>query len=558
MSRCQLARDAILRRVRLAVLIAAALLALPSAGAAAPDRRPPLLSGLTVTSGARWEDDVAFGATITPNGDGRGDRALIGFRPDEAARVSLVVYRVTPRARELVARSTVRCPKATTCRLGWGGRGVAPGVYAGVLYAMDAAGNVRSYGSLLYRNGRGPAGPIFRVRRVDAYALRDSYAQGEDARFQLAADRAIIRVSILHVGPEKVPTTTEDLLRGVTRFGPLRLDWSRQQRRWSGFSVPVGSGWPSGLYSARIETDDGQVGYAPFVVRERAPGSRRIALVMPTLTWQAYNRSDADADGLPDTWYVNPRRRTVPLLRPYAPWGVPLNLRNYELPLLHWLERRHPGSYEMLADSDLERADGKELARRYDLIVLAGHAEYATDGMVDALTSYRDAGGNLFFTFANSLFWRVDRRAGPDTITRDRLWRDLGRPEAALIGVQYAGNDDGSARAPMRVVQYPGSPGWWAYAGTSLEFGSQWGSFGIEIDRLAPSSPPQTIVLGEVQDVFGPGRTGQMTAYETRNGARVIAAGAYLLARSAMTDDLREREPAATVLGNLWRWVATP
>ena len=27
-----------------------------------------------------------------------------------------------------------------------------------------------------------------------------------------------------------------------------------------------------------------------------------------------------------------------------------------------------------------------------------------------------------------------------------RQWRDLGRPESSLIGVQYIGNDDGEAR----------------------------------------------------------------------------------------------------------------
>jgi hypothetical protein len=42
---------------------------------------------------------------------------------------------------------------------------------------------------------------------------------------------------------------------------------------------------------------------ASFVLRPRPLGERRIAVVAPTLTWQAYNlRDDDDGDGTRDTW----------------------------------------------------------------------------------------------------------------------------------------------------------------------------------------------------------------------------------------------------------------
>ena len=57
-------------------------------------------------------------------------------------------------------------------------------------------------------------------------------------------------------------------------------------------------------------------------------------------------------------------------------------------------------------------------------------------------------------------------------------WRQLGRPEAALIGVQYAGSDSGEHRGPW-IVRQAGSR---LFAGMGVEWGSAFGSGGIEID----------------------------------------------------------------------------
>ena len=70
--------------------------------------------------------------------------------------------------------------------------------------------------------------------------------------------------------------------------------------------------WPSGLYFALLRAPGGRVGYAPFVLAPARLGEHRIAVVMPTQTWQAYNFRDDNGDGKPDTWYATPttsRRR---------------------------------------------------------------------------------------------------------------------------------------------------------------------------------------------------------------------------------------------------------
>src|SRR5262249_51846253 len=162
-------------------------------------------------------------------------------------------------------------------------------------------------------------------------------------------------------------------------------------------------------------------------------------------------------------------------------------------------------------DGDLDGvARARQLATAYDLIVFEGHEEYVTKHEYDLVQGYRDLGGNLVFLSADNFYWEVARRG--HTITRVGLSRDLGRPGAALIGVEYRANDEGVRKGPWIVRRTHGAP--WLFAGTGLVSGSRLGSGGIEIDRTAASSPRGTRVLAEIPDLYGPGLTAQMTYYE--------------------------------------------
>jgi hypothetical protein len=63
---------------------------------------------------------------------------------------------------------------------------------------------------------------------------------------------------------------------------------------------------------------------------------------------------------------------------------------------------------------------------------------------------------------------------------------------------------------------------------------------GIEVDAAGPASPPGTIVLARIAKVLGPGKSGEMTCYETAAGAKVFDAGAINLAATAT------QEPVST------------
>jgi hypothetical protein len=400
-------------------------------------------------------------------------------------------------------------------------------------------------------------GPLANEPAIEAAFQQESAAPGDVATLRFFAPARGVVVQVLHAGVEPGRTHRADVVNGVA---VTSRRWLGPEGTGSRAAIAVGD-WPSGLYVARLTSRDGLVGYAPIVVRPRRLGEHRVAVVMPTQTWQAYNFRDDDGDGRPDTWYAG-NGDVVRLFRPYLDRGVPYRFRHYDLPFLHWLARTGKQA-DFLADADLDRiADGRRLAADYDLIVFPGHHEYVTEREYDAVSRYRDLGGNLMFLSANDFFWQVVRRG--DTLTRTHRWRDLGRPEAALIGVQYRGNDRGQHKGPWIVRSAPAAS--WLYDGSGLSAGSRLGSGGIEIDATAPSSPPGIEVLAEIPHLYGPEFTAQMTYYETPAGAKVFAAGAFDLVESVLEPDatLPDRRAAMAeggarqVLENLWAHLASP
>ena len=263
--------------------------------------------------------------------------------------------------------------------------------------------------------------------------------------------------------------------------------------RPTGRRVKIGS-WPSGLYFARLRADDGRVGFAPFVVRPRRLGERRVAVVLPTLTWQAYNLRDEDGDGKGDLVRGVEDENRAPR-PPYLSRGVPYNFRRYDLPFLHWLAwtgRRSTCSRSQI--SSRRRASRTRGGVRPQCF---RHHEYVTTREYDLVEGYRNLGGNLMFLSANNFFWQVVKRG--DLVTKTKLWRDLGRPEAALLGVQYLAN----GKAPRRPWLVRSAPRRRGSSPTGLREGSAFASGGVEIDRTSPASPRGVQVLAEIPKPSG-------------------------------------------------------
>ena len=376
---------------------------------------------------------------------------------------------------------------------------------------------------------------------VPAYFTSRSYGPGKTARLLIEGRTQSIRGVVFQAGPETRATWAPGTMNGV------RVPDARLRLGPHGGTLTIGY-WKSGLYFVRLTGPDGRVGYAPFVVRARPLGTSRVAVILPTNTWQAYNFRDDDGDGVGNSWYAAPSVHTVELARPFADRGVPPHFANYDQGFVRWLAHTDK-SADFLSDDDLERMSGDRLAALYDLIVFPGHEEYVTPHEYDAIELYRNRGGNLMFLSANNFFYRVIRRGS--RIERSGRWRDLGRPEAGLVGIQYLDWYRRRFRNAPYVVSGMRAASW-AFAGTGLHPGSRFGTYGIEIDARTSASPPGIHVLARVPDIFGRGRSAEMTYYETNGGARVFAAGTINFGGTA------EWRPVPALLENLWRRLVRP
>jgi hypothetical protein len=294
--------------------------------------------------------------------------------------------------------------------------------------------------------------------------------------------------------------------------------------------VRLGSHWASGDYVARLSWGP-HTDYAPFVLRPGRLGTAPVLVVEPTNTWHAYDVVDGDS------WYLDSSVHVIDLTHPFAdsrvsghrvPAGLPQQFSRYDLGFLRWYW--HSGfRADFVSDDDLEHVAAARKLSRYRLIVFAGHEEYVTSHTVALITRYRDAGGNLAFLSANNFFYKVE--VSGSTMTGRTPWRDLGRPEAALVGAQYAGWDEGRyPNRPYRIVDTAAAP--WLFEGTHLHDGSTVGNYGIEVDEPNAASPPHTHVLAEIPDELGPGRPAEMTIY-TRGRSTVFDAGAINFGASA-------------------------
>ena len=300
--------------------------------------------------------------------------------------------------------------------------------------------------------------------------------------------------------------------------------------------------WRPGLYLLQVVGTSRRHrsgGWVPLVVRP-GPGSASAAVyVAPTMTWAAYDpyggaslyRSFAG----PDSTAEKRRARTVAMARPSVMNGQ-RQVAQYTAPLVQALEEAGI-DVDYLADTDVDARPGL-LAGRAE-VILGSHAEYATTRLYDALEAARNAGTNLAFLGGNQVYWHVRLTRSPDG-TPDTLvlfrelaedparltfpgeatvrWRDapLNRPEATLIGAQYAG-------LGMIAPWYTLSPPAWTglHPGETIPMAAAG-----EVDAASPASPPRTQVLAQGTTKMSHAWIDAMvTYYVAPSGAAVLDTG---------------------------------
>ena len=495
--------------------------------------------------GHAFRGDRRLLATVSPNGDGLRDRAVVRFRAMRAAAVTVAVLRTRGRGRspELVWRRTVGV-RPGLHRVVWRPkRTLAARTYLVELTAVDSIGTRFVIGRRYRHDWWLPAGPVVRILGIDAGFVARSYPAGALATLTVATDASRLTFQTFRAGPERVRLRGDDRLSGTAVDRPSERSWAghRSAPRPLRIRVPHA---PSGLYFVRLAADDGRRGFAPLIIRPSSPSRNDLAVVLPTNTWQAYNHRDADGDGWGDTWYAAERIGSVDLTRPQLNRGTPPYYRLYVFGFLRWLHWTGK-QVDFLSDEDLAAfGTGDRLAAQYRLVVFLGPHEYVTTRAYDVVKRFRDLGGDLMFTSATNLLWRVRQRGR--RIFRAGRWRDLGRPEAAVVGVQYRSNDGGVRQGRYVVVGANDAP--WAFRGTGLVAGERFGHGGIELDARTRASPPSTLVLARMPRLHRNGASAEMAYYETSAGARVFAAGTLNFAGSLALLE----PPLSTLLENVW------
>lgn len=258
---------------------------------------------------------------------------------------------------------------------------------------------------------------------MSAVLAQPSYSPGQLARLDIVANAR--RLTVQPIAAYSGSRGEREPIASDPAVGPARvIAW----HPGAGTAAIRIGWWASGVYFVRVSDRHATV-VAPVIVRPAHLGQASVAVIVPTYTWQAYNRNGGDS------WYVCSCVHTVDLTRPYLDGGVPYNFGQYDRDFLQWLARNDV-RVDVLSDQDLERiSSGAELRRLYRMVMFESHGEYVTSHIFDITERYRDLGGRLAFLSANDFFREVAVSGGSMTLIG--RFRDLGRPEAALIGAQY-------------------------------------------------------------------------------------------------------------------------
>lgn len=315
------------------------------------------------------------------------------------------------------------------------------------------------------------------------------------------------------------------------------------------FTIP--DNMPSGIYIMRIAADDHKDAIPFFVCAPKANPRAKLCVLVSTFTYTIYGnhaRPDFHDGWLKriEDWGAYPHNPAVypeyglstynnhsdgsgichashkrPLfnLRPgYITFGEAecSGLRHFQADshLISWLHH-HNIDYDIITDEELDR-EGVEAIAAYDAVTTGSHPEYHTQNMLDALTAYRDQGGNLLYLGGNGFYWKIVRhKEHPDLLEIRRaedglrawasqpgeyyhsfdgsyggLWRRNGRPPQQLVGIGFTAQGVFEGHPYKRTCFDPEYD--WLFDGVDSDtfgnFGfSGNGAAGFELDRVDPA-----------------------------------------------------------------------
>jgi hypothetical protein len=399
-----------------------------------------------------------------------------------------------------------------------------------------------------------PGDPHWNIRHLGApeaivgYAGQASVLPGEPVTLYVSTTARSFRVSAFRMGwyhgDEARRLWKSATVQGHRQRQPdLIRPTNTVEARWEpSLTVPTHD-WPEGSYLLRLDAENGAQRFVPVTVRS-ASTSGKIVIKNGVETWQAYNTWGGydlynGPNGVGD--YAN-RSLAVSLDRPYDANGAYMFLY-HERKTIELAERTGlPLAYvtSMDIDGDPHLLDGAHA------LFTPGHDEYWTPQERSHVTAARNAGTNIAFMGANTLFRRTrmastrlgtgrlvicyktsylqDPMYGKNNALVTSDWREPPSPdpESSLTGTLYESN-------PVTADYVVASPDSWIYAHTGVRKGARFtGLVGIEYDRVNPVYPverPMEVLSHSPLNCRGVNSYSDSAYYTHRGGAGVFNAG---------------------------------
>lgn len=347
--------------------------------------------------------------------------------------------------------------------------------------------------TLLLTLALGPAADDPKPPALAGYAVTLSVRQGEPVGLAVSTVAKSFSVEVERVGALREKVWSKDGIEGKSH--PVPADASSRGCRWPvAVTVPVGEGWKSGYYLARLRAAEAGIPASEvyFVVRPAHPGrDAKILLQLATNTYNAYNNWGGYS------LYAFHGRDKVQGRRVSFDRPAGSQFANWEAPFVAWAER-NGYTLDYASNSDLELHP--EVVDGYKLVLSVGHDEYWSAPMRDTLEAFIGRGGNVAFFSGNAVCWQVRTEDGGRTLacwkqsfggdpvyhSNDRrtlttLWSHplVGRPENTLTGVGFPWG--GYHKSHGFLMDAPGAytvhrPDHWIFEGTGLESGQAFGA----------------------------------------------------------------------------------
>jgi hypothetical protein len=249
---------------------------------------------------------------------------------------------------------------------------------------------------------------------IDGYASATSVSPGEAIDFHVRVEppNTGFHIEVLRSGKDDV------LLNDAGQAGPYPIpaDASSNGCGWPvGYTLLVPNNWSSGVYVARLSTDQtASITEVVFVVKAAALGTNsKILFQLAVNTSQAYNnwggKSLYGYNSAPNQ-QDGDRARKVSFDRPgiegHGPDGQGSDspFISYEYKFTRWLEMN---GFEVEYCTSVDLHGDPHFLDNYQLLLSVGHDEYWSKEMRDSVETFVANGGNVAFFSGNVCWWQV-------------------------------------------------------------------------------------------------------------------------------------------------------